>query len=79
MEHRHECGGVFSTLELAKEAARCLLEGEPDNYHAYDIIMFELDMQTTRMQTSAIGYGELDEAEPICTFTRKRKYVEYEN
>ena len=78
--YRHECGGIFSTFELAKSAAKCLLEGEPDDYHYYDIVMFELDMQTTHMQTSVIDYGELAESKPICTLTRNDGIIiEYEN
>ena len=29
--YRHECGGLFSSLELAEQAARSLMGGEPDD------------------------------------------------
>lgn len=42
--YRHECGGIFSTIELATEAAHKLITGERDDYHTYEILEFELDV-----------------------------------
>lgn len=44
--YRHECGGVFSTLEVAEAAARGLIVGERDDYHDYEVVPFVLDETT---------------------------------
>ena len=62
--YRHECGGIFSTLELAKESALVLLSGENDDYHTYSILTFELNAQTTQLD------GDL--TEPGCVFSCRR-------
>jgi len=43
--YRHECGGIFSTEELALKAANELLASEPDDYHEYVVVPFVLDVQ----------------------------------
>lgn len=50
--YRHECGGVFSTLERAREAAQKFLDGEPDAYHDYEISKFTLDVPTEQTPKS---------------------------
>ena len=44
--YRHQCGGVFSTLEKAKDAVTELLATEPDTHHQYEIVPFEVDAIT---------------------------------
>lgn len=48
--YRHECGGVFSTLELAEEAANQLAKGDRDLWHEYIVVPFELDALTPQAQ-----------------------------
>ena len=62
--YRHECGGIFSTLELAKKSAKSLISGETDDYHTYSILTFDLDAQTTQID------GDL--TEPECVFSCRR-------
>jgi hypothetical protein len=42
--YRHACGGVFSSLELAQRSADALKAHEPDNYHQWTVVPFELDV-----------------------------------
>lgn len=44
--YRHECGGVFSTIEKAIEAANLLAEADIDSHHSYDVQEFTLDLVT---------------------------------
>jgi len=46
--YRHECGGVFTTKELAIAAAKKLRDGEVDGHHRYEVIPFILNSQTTQ-------------------------------
>jgi hypothetical protein len=41
--YRHECAGVFSTLEAAAACADALAEGDVDHHHSYDVVPFRLD------------------------------------
>lgn len=43
---RHECGGIFDTLDAAKSAARSLIVLEPDDYHSYCVVPFVLNETT---------------------------------
>ena len=38
-----QCGGIYSDLALAKEAALAFLRQEPDNHHSYVVLPFEAD------------------------------------
>lgn len=42
--YRHECAGIFTTLELAKGAADRLALSEPDGHHDYEVVPFTLDV-----------------------------------
>jgi hypothetical protein len=66
--YRHECGGVFSTLELAKVAADQLIASEPDDYHAYEVVPFEMDVRALR--DGGRGYND-GLAEPPATYVVK--------
>ena len=70
--YRHECGGLFSSPEKAIEAAKTLAHAEPDDYHCFEIVPFELDIQTPRDVNDQSGYyatpeGEI--AEPKACFS----------
>ena len=41
--YRHECMGLFSTLERAQKGAVLAAEAEPDSHHEMVVIAFELD------------------------------------
>jgi hypothetical protein len=78
--YRQGCGGVFSTLELAAEAARKLIAGEPDDYHIYKVVPFVLDKITEQQAFAAIegggikhwyGKGELKEAPAVLALKRE--------
>lgn len=78
--YRHECGGVFSTLDAATDAAKRLLAGERDNYHDYHVVPFDLDVMTTQTPIeSRVGWqdrtyfygGNLEETVALVSFTRK--------
>jgi hypothetical protein len=78
--YRHECGGIFSSLELATEAAKALAAGERDEHHSYEIIPFELNERTPQSPVSSPNPhragnfwcgGELDEPDAVAEITRK--------
>lgn len=43
--YRHECGGVFSALRHAIDAADALAAGDRDSHHSYDVVEFELGVR----------------------------------
>lgn len=76
--YRHECGGVFSTPELACDAANSLINGERDDYHDYHVVCFEIDQITPQScLTEGLHYGEgsLDEKGLLYIYRRKSKEV----
>ncbi len=64
---RHECGGIFDSLDLATAAAEMLLAGERDGYHDYFIVPFSLNQVTTQTPVGDDWWqgGELKEADPV--------------
>ena len=70
--YRHECGGVFSTLDLAKAAADTLADREPDNYHGFDVVPFELDTVGTELPANEayIHADAIDEPAAVYTIPR---------
>lgn len=44
--YRHECGGVFSSLELAIAACKQIHTGDRDDYHSYEVRQHVLDVAT---------------------------------
>lgn len=58
---REQCGGVFTSLCLAKEAARQLLLGEASDHYDYEIIPFELgkisEQEETEIRKRSNGVG----------------------
>lgn len=70
---RQECGGIFSTLELAIQAASTLKDGERDDYHHYEVVPFVVD-EPTKQTPKGEPYplngriytgGELEERQPV--------------
>jgi hypothetical protein len=68
--YRHECGGVFSTMEMAYAVARQLLAAECDHYHTYEVTPFELDEATPRGSAGYKGGVALLESDPLLSLTR---------
>ena len=89
--YRHECGGIFSTLDKAKDAALVLITNEPDHHHTYAIVPFDLDVRTPQQSDTDAntdtdtesyklsnwfsGIGAVLEPEAICTYMRKQGIV----
>ncbi len=62
--YRHECGGIFKTIEEAEFAAEHFLRNEFDNYHEFDIVSFEVG------EMSKIEDGEIQEI-LVCTMRQQ--------
>lgn len=77
--YRHECAGTFSTFEVAIEAARAAIAGEPDDYHTYTIVPFQLDTPTPQTPNKngnwLAGDGGILEAGHIVVLSRKRGVI----
>lgn len=41
--YRHECAGIFDTLDKAENCAEELVAAEKDTYHNYEVCSFELN------------------------------------
>lgn len=63
--YRHECGGVFSSLERATDAAKALMQGERDDYHHYEVVRFALDERTAQAALKEWGGGEVIEPDEV--------------
>lgn len=63
--YRHDCPGVFLTKESAIDAARAAMLAEPDNYHSYDVVPFELGVRAvTEPDAIALVMGICDKCPP---------------
>lgn len=67
--YRHECGGIFTSLDAAKAAALKLITSEPDDHHEYEVIPFELDVAATQNVYGA-RRSYLSEDDPVARFAR---------
>lgn len=67
--YRHECGGVFDSLQKASDAAAYLLSREKDNHHRFVVHRFLMNRITPHMDTGD-WFDFLDEEEPLVTFTK---------
>lgn len=86
--YRHQCGGVFSTQDLAETAAKALLAGEKDDYHQYQVVPFVLDQQTTQRELetkysmhsgkthSYFTGGEVEEAGELSRWERNKGVIQ---
>lgn len=76
---RHECGGIFSSLDAAEACAQQLIASEDDDYHRYEVVPFVLDEVTAQFPP----YPErrlprailLEEQKPISVFLREGQVV----
>lgn len=46
--HSSFCGGIFSTLHLAYDAAVTQIRAEKDDYHTYQVTLFSLNRPITQ-------------------------------
>ena len=73
--HRHECGGLFTSFELAKDAAVEFIKGERDDHHRFDIVPLDVNKRavqtpvTIRENGLVLG-GELIEPAPMLSVSR---------
>ena len=66
----HECGGVFSSLEQARDAAMEQARSELDGHHYYAVVPFVLDVVTEK-DPDCSRWGSLKEGDPLL-IVRKR-------
>lgn len=59
-----QCGGVFTSIELARKAAMQFIKGERDHYHDYHIESFDMDTPLKQFD------GGLKESRIIMEFKR---------
>ena len=57
--YRHQCGGIFTSLDSAIQAAMSLRDGERDDHHSYEVVPFILDQKTeqTPVITTECSWG----------------------
>lgn len=60
--YRHQCGGVFSTLDKAIAAAKKLIAEEWDDYHEYTLVPFVLD----EVSPQVMGAGLFSDRNNLC-------------
>jgi hypothetical protein len=41
--YRHSCGGIYDSLERAKDAANQIAASDRDDYHDYEVVPFTLN------------------------------------
>lgn len=63
--YRHECGGIFKTPDAAKLAIESLTQQEPDHYHNWICVPFDLNKEVTTNNASDWYEFEINEPEPI--------------
>lgn len=72
--YRHECGGIFMTLDKATACADLLAESDVDDHHEYRVVPFMLDQAGELADGWAGNYsGAISEADPIYTAKGKPK------
>jgi hypothetical protein len=73
--YRHGCGGVFSSLQKAIDAAEGMAAVDCDDYHQYDVVPFDLDVPS-KINTEETELGEpmsppIIEAPPVYSCRRR--------
>lgn len=58
------CGGIFSTAEKAEDAAKALMNVEPDDRHEFYVCKFDMD-KTQILPTGRISWAADDVSEII--------------
>lgn len=74
---RHECGGIFSSQALAEVAAERLIKTEPDNWHDYRVVPFEMD-EVNPLLLAQKGIQRDLEPLPVAKFVRRNGVVSKE-
>jgi hypothetical protein len=63
--YRHECGGIYDSIELAKKSANTFCESDYDSYHCWEVVEFELNEPTPAIDDNLV------ENQPIYTVRKK--------
>lgn len=63
--YRHQCGGVFGTVQEAIIAASELAQEDVDNYHSYDVYGFELGKKLYKQGNKIIQPNSLYSARKL--------------
>lgn len=63
--YRHECGGIFTDLDQARDAIKILRAKEPDNYHTWECVPFEPNKITPVYHNEEIYTYSVDEPDSI--------------
>lgn len=70
--YRHDCAGIFSTEELAREHAIAVTVADTDDYHAYDVVPFPLDERFNPNPPFWMARGNSSvEAKPIASYRQQ--------
>jgi hypothetical protein len=64
--YRHECGGIFATLDDAVIAADTLAENDVDNHHIYQVYDFTLNRINRQIK------GKIVEAPSLYSIRKKQ-------
>jgi hypothetical protein len=59
--YRHAIGGVFTTIEQARDAALSHIRAEPDDYHWWGISRYTLDHPTSDLDEFVESYRRKDD------------------
>lgn len=70
--YRHQCGGIFSTLDLAKQAANKFAENDSDDYHEYVVHIYVLDQVLPTGKAFMRDSPPIQEGEPLYKVKKKR-------
>lgn len=64
--YRHQCGGIFTSKILAKQALEFLESEEPDDYYDWEVRVFKLDTITETFKSGDSWHEyRIIEPEPI--------------
>jgi hypothetical protein len=69
--YRHECGGIFTTMEAAKNCADVLAIRDLDSYHSYAVRKYESDaLPILALTSSALRSPAIQESPEIYSVRR---------
>ncbi len=70
--YRHECGGIFSSQEAAIDAAKSFAELEPDSWHHFEVMPFDLDARTEMVSSRDGRVNVWQEKKPVFSVQKER-------
>ena len=69
--YRQQCVGIFSSEELAINAAKEFATLQHDNWHSFEVVPFDLDEKSS-FESKSFGTGIIERLSPIFTTSKKR-------